>query len=71
MNLIFVIIILLFSFNLNASCKFKNSTSNDEVKYTIQKSINVDDIEGHVIRIFKTETNHKIKKKYEGLKIVK
>ena len=27
------------------------------VKYTVQKSINVDDIEGHVIRIFKTETS--------------
>ena len=72
MNLIFLIMILLFSFNLNASCKFKNSTSNDEVKYTIQKSINVDDIEGHVIRIFKTETNHKkSKKNCEGLRIVK
>ena len=35
----------MFSFNLNASCKFKNTTSNDEVKYTTQKSINVDDIE--------------------------
>ena len=47
----------------------KNTTSNDEVKYTIQESINVDDIEGHVIRIFKTETNHKkSKKNCEGLK---
>ena len=72
MNLIFLTIILLFSFNLNASCNFKNSTSNDEVKYTIQKSINVDDIEGHVIRIFKTETNHKkSKRNCEGLRIVK
>ena len=52
--------------------KFKNSTSNDEVKYTVQKSINVDDIEGHVIRIFKTETNHKkSKKNCEGLRIIK
>ena len=71
-KLILLIITLLFSFNTNASCKYKNSTSNDEVKYTIQKSINVDDIEGHVIRIFKTETNHKkSKKNCEGLRIVK
>ena len=41
---------------------FKNTTSNDEVKYTIQESINVDDIEGHVIRIFKTETNAECRK---------
>ncbi len=69
---IFLTITLLFSFNVNAMCKFINSTSNDEVKYTIQKSINVDDIEGHVIRIFKTETNHKkTKKNCEGLRILK
>ena len=72
MNFILLAIIILFSFNLNASCKFKNSTSNDEVKYTVQKSINVDDIEGHVIRIFKTETNHKkSKKNCENLRIIK
>ena len=63
MRHLFLIFTLMFSFNLNASCKFKNTTSNDEVKYTTQKSINVDDIEGHVIRIFKTETNHKKSKK--------
>ena len=62
MNLIFVIVILFVFFNLNASCKFKNSTSNDEVKYTIQKSINVDDIEGHVIRISKQKPIIKNKK---------
>ena len=72
MNFIFLTIILLFSFNLNASCKFKNTTSDDEVKYTVQKSINVDDIEGHVVRIFKTETNpKKSKKNCEGLRIIK
>ena len=72
MNKVLLIVTLLFSFKLNALCKFKNSTSNDEVKYTIQKSINVDDIEGHAIRIFKTETNHKkSKKNCEGLSIVK
>jgi len=72
MNFIFLTVILLFSFNLNASCKYKNSTSNDEVKYTVQKSISVDDIKGHVIRIFKTETNHKkSKKNCEGLRIIK
>ncbi|MFL2661834.1 MAG: hypothetical protein ACJ0G4_07855 [Alphaproteobacteria bacterium] len=72
MKIFFLIFILFLSFNLNASCNFKNSTSNDEVSYTIQESINVDDIKGHVIRIFKTETNHdKSKKNCEGLKIVK
>ena len=40
-----------YSFNVNATCKFKNTTSNDEVNYTIQESINVNDIEGHVIRM--------------------
>ena len=72
MKFFFLILTLIYSFNLNATCKFKNTTSNDEVKYTIQKSIKVDDIEGHVIRIFKTETNHKkSKKNCEGLKIIK
>ena len=72
MKIFFLISALLYSSNVNALCKFKYSTSNDEVKYTIQKSINVDDIEGHVIRIFKTETNHKKStKNCEGLRIVK
>ena len=72
MRFVFLIITLLFSSNLYALCKFINLTSNNEVKYTIQESINVDDIEGHVIRIFKTETNHKkSKKNCEGLRIVK
>tara|TARA_B100000989_G_scaffold298623_1_gene288799 strand:+ start:1000 stop:1506 length:507 start_codon:yes stop_codon:yes gene_type:complete len=72
MQLFILILTLIFCSDLHASCKFKSSTSNDEVKYTIQKSISVDDIEGHVIRIFKTETNHKkSKKNCEGLKIVK
>ena len=72
MHFIPLITLLFFSFSSNASCKFKNSTSNDEVKYTIQKSISVDDIKGHVIRIFKTETNHKnSKKNCEGLRVVK
>ena len=72
MFLAFLIFNLLFSLAVNASCKFKNSTSNDEVEYTIQKSINVDDIKGHVIRIFKTETNHKkSNKNCEGLRIIK
>ena len=62
MNFFFLIITLIYSFNVNATCKFKNTTSNDEVKYTIQESINVNDIEGHVIRIFKTETTQKSKK---------
>tara|TARA_B100000989_G_scaffold298878_1_gene290674 strand:+ start:11788 stop:12294 length:507 start_codon:yes stop_codon:yes gene_type:complete len=72
MKLLMIIITLSFSLNLNATCKFQNSVSSDEVKYTIQKSINVDDINGHIIRIFKTETNHKkTKKNCEDLRIVK
>ena len=72
MKFIILIISLFFSFELYALCKFENSTSADEVKYTIQESINVDDIKGHVIRIFKTETNHKkSEKNCEGLRLVK
>ena len=72
MKFIILIISLFFSFELYALCKFENSTSADEVKYTIQESINIDDIKGHVIRIFKTETNHKkSEKNCEGLRLVK
>ena len=72
MRLIFLIIILIYSSNLKATCKFKNVTSSDEVKYVVQESINVDDIEGHVIRIFKTETSHKKSiKNCENLRLVK
>ena len=72
MNFMFFFIALIYSFNLGATCKFKNSTSEGEVKYTIQESIDVNDIEGHVIRIFKTETNHKkSKKNCEGLRVIK
>ena len=53
-------------------CEFKSQTSSDEVKYTEQHSIVVNDIEGHVIRIFKTETTPKNpKKNCEGLKAAK
>lgn len=72
MHLIFLTFVLVISFDLNSACKFKNDTKSEEVKYTIQKSINVDDQEGHVIRIFKTETTHKESmKNCEGLKLVK
>ncbi len=72
MKFIILIISLFFSSDLYALCKFENSTSANEVKYTIQESINVDDIKGHVIRIFKTETNHKkSEKNCEGLRVVK
>ena len=72
MKFIILIISLFFSFELYALCKFENSTSADEVKYTIRVSINIDDIKGHVIRIFKTETNHKkSEKNCEGLRLVK
>ena len=72
MKFIILIISLFFSSDLYALCKFENSTSANEVKYTIQESINVDDIKGHVIRIFKTETNHKkSEKNCEGLRLVK
>ena len=63
MKFFFLIITLIYSFNINATCKFKNTTSNDEVKYTIQESINVDDIEGHVIRISKQKQTIKNQKK--------
>ena len=72
MKFIILIISLFFSSDLYALCKFENSTSANEVKYTIQESINIDDIKGHVIRIFKTETNHKkSEKNCEGLRLVK
>ena len=53
-------------------CEFKTQTSSDEVKYTEQYSIAVNDVEGHVIRIFKTETTPKNpKENCEGLKASK
>ena len=58
MRLIIFAFISVISFDLNSKCKFENVTKSDEVKYTIQKSIDVNDQEGHVIRIFKTETTH-------------
>ena len=58
MRIVFFTFIIVIAFDLNSKCKFKNVTTSDEVKYTIQKSINVNDQEGHVIRIFKTETSH-------------
>ena len=70
-----VIIFFLFNQNVLSSkelCEYKTSTSSSEVKYVSQKSINVDDINGHIIRIFKTETNHKNpKKNCEGLSLVR
>ncbi len=72
MRIVFFTSILVFAFDLNSKCKFKNVTTSNEVKYTIQKSINVNDQEGHVIRIFKTETSHlNPKKNCEGLKLIK
>ena len=57
----------MFSFNLNASCKFKNTTSNIKIHHP--KSINVDI---HVIEIFKTEIIIKNQKKTnEDAKIIK
>lgn len=63
---------LFYSFFLKSEeqCKFISTTTNDEVTYTEQKSIKVEDVNGHFIRIFKTETNHKnSKKNCEGLKV--
>lgn len=75
-NLYFLIFFLFFIFSKvsysNESCIYEVITSTDEVKYTIQKSIKVDDQKGHVIRVFKTETKHlKKKKNCEGLILVK
>ena len=67
-------IILLNVSNLHSKtlCNYNSSTTSDEVKYKEQKSIKVDDIDGHFIRIFKTETNHKNpSKNCEGLTIIK
>ena len=66
-----VILIFTSTFaNSKINCEQITVTSDDEVKYIEQKTINVDDIDGHVIRIFKTETNHKNpKNNCEGLKI--
>ena len=53
-------------------CEFSQKTSSDEVEYIEQKAIAVDDVDGHIIRIFKTETNHKNSKaNCENLKVVK
>ena len=72
MRILILAFISVISFDLNSKCKFVNVTKSDEVKYTIQKSIDVNDQEGHVIRIFKTETTHiKPKKNCEGLKLIK
>ena len=70
-----LLISLFFSFNLAYSqdfCEQKTVSKSNEVKYTTQKSIKVNDVEGHVIRIFKTETNHKNpEKNCEDLKILR
>ena len=70
-----ILSILFFSYSFiqsNELCEQNTTTSSDEVKYTSQKSINVDDISGHVIRVFKTETNHKdLNKNCEGLTLIK
>ena len=67
------ILFFLYSFIQSSElCEQNTSTTSDEVQYTSQKSINVNDISGHVIRIFKTETNHKnSNKNCEGLTLVK
>ncbi len=72
MNVLLALIVIFFYNDAYSLCEFKNVTSSDEVKYTSQKSINVNDISGHTIRVFKTETNHQNpKKNCEGLKILK
>ncbi len=72
MKVLLALIVIFFYNDAYSLCEFKNVTSSDEVKYTSQKSINVNDISGHTIRVFKTETNHQNpKKNCEGLKILK
>ncbi len=71
--LIFIATLFLSTFiNSKEPCKYVTFTTNDEVKYTEQKSIRVSDVEDHFIRIFKTETKHKnSKKNCENLKLSK
>ena len=75
MGYFIVILIFILDFSNSHSktfCKYSTTTKSDEVEYTEQKSIKVDDIIGHVIRIFKTETVHtNSKKNCEDLKVVK
>ena len=58
MRIVIFTFIFAIAFDLYSKCKFKNVIKSDEVEYTIQNSIDVNDQDGHVIRIFKTETSH-------------
>lgn len=70
---IFLFLVVFFSeINSQELCESTTVTKNDEVKYTSQQSLKVDDVDGHSIRIFKTETKHKdSKKNCEGRILVK
>lgn len=70
--LLLIIILPLKSISSEEFCEYKITSQKDEVQYTSQKSIDVNDIDGHIIRVFKTETNHKnSNKNCEGLKVIK
>ena len=72
---LFIFVFILAPINTILSdeiCEYKITSKNDEVQYTSQKSIDVGDLKGHIIRIFKTETTHKNpSENCEGLRIVK
>lgn len=70
---IFLFLVVFYSeINSQELCESTTVTKNDEVKYTSQQSLKVDDVDGHSIRIFKTETKHKdSKKNCEGRILVK
>lgn len=69
----FSLFLLFYSHTFSSEiCEHTQTTSSDEVKYVEQKSIVVNDVDGHIIRIFKTETKHKNSKaNCENLKVVK
>ena len=67
---LFFLILPLNKINSADFCEYEITTQSDEVQYKIQKAIEVNDIKGHFIRVFKTETNHKnASDNCEGLKI--
>ena len=73
LSYIFLFLVAFFSeINSQEICESTTVTKSDEVKYTSQQSLKVNDVDGHSIRIFKTETIHKnSKKNCEGRILVK
>ena len=70
--LLLIIILPLKSISSEEFCEYKITSQKDEVQYTSQKYIDVNESDGHRIRVFKTETNHKnSNKNCEGLIVIK